>query len=525
MLNYFKDDTPKRIFIAIAIAFAAIHFSLPLVLTYDSGHYYHYLKIFLGQLPLAEWDRVRQPGYPLFLFFVQIFFGGSQQSFLLFHFVLLLTVVNLGLKFVWKNYSSHISRIFFLIYLVVFVLLEPLVVGYYHVLLTEAFAAGLCAISCFRACDWYRYVSSAMPSTRETWQKVGFWLFLVVFSYHLKQSYVFCALVPFFVSSAFGLYSNRSAKIALRVVLRSFSFVVSVLILSVVLWSWVLPTPESKAMHDRLPASWGTKLLIGGVARATNVGSFDIHLKDSGHLYLPSSIRDKVQSIAKTGLYNTQCSAVYKLGSSAEDAYSFLLCKELQPTFSDALKFCLTSFFQSPIQLLLGYGEGLLRLVRALPSGVSVGGGQYVLSLENEAIGFKPFRGEWNVDPMPSQFATGLDSFRQLDVVRARGFFGLLPYKLFLGQTVFFFSFLLIFLLIVFPVLILLLATKSLTQVTSSPMFLFLLAASATAIVHSVFHVVLGMVIDRYAFPVFFTGIFAFGFLVTEIVDKSLKKL
>ena len=47
----------------------------PMTFTYDSGHYLSYLSILSGSKPFVDWDPVRGPVFPLFLFFINLFFG------------------------------------------------------------------------------------------------------------------------------------------------------------------------------------------------------------------------------------------------------------------------------------------------------------------------------------------------------------------------------------------------------------------------------------------------------------------
>src|SRR5258705_13906893 len=52
-----------------------VHFSLPMIITWDTGDYHGYLPLLRGEEPFSEWNPYRGPGFPLVLLAMQSLLG------------------------------------------------------------------------------------------------------------------------------------------------------------------------------------------------------------------------------------------------------------------------------------------------------------------------------------------------------------------------------------------------------------------------------------------------------------------
>lgn len=497
---------------------AIVHFSLPLVITYDTAHYHLYLPILSGLEPLSAWDRARQPGYPLFLWAVRHLLGGSQHAFLLVHFVLLISIVGQSLSFVWRRHRQAWPRLLAIALLTFFILLDPLVVGYYHVLLTECVAATIAVTSCFRAVLWVSWTTSSARANARFWSELLFWCILVVFSYHLKQSYLFCALIPFFVATIISFFSRKETSSRLLQT-GAVAAVLASLGASISLWNYILPENKDPHMLTREPSAIGAKFLVAGLARAEEIGSVDSLLNIERAAEITAELKSLVESTAADPSLRPTCTLVYRLGAGPDAPFEILPCKGNAPSLGEAVTFLLRSLLRAPGAVLAGYGEGLLRMTRILPSGVALGGGKYNVMKESEAIGYMPYRGLSNVFWMPEELSRGIEGYRQHDVLKARGGLGLLPWKWFRGHVLYLFSTVLLLLVAAFPFALwacgrALRETKPLDET-----LVFVTAASATTLALFGFHVALGVVIDRYSLPAYLLGLTASCLVLVKISD------
>ena len=511
----------QSILFILAFMLALIHFGLPLVITYDTGHYHTYLAILSGNEPLNNWDRVRQPGYPLFLWIIRKFLGGSQQSFLLIHYVFLVIVFGFILSFVWQRTLRALPRglcIFLIGFLFIF---EPLVIGFFHVLLTECVAATIAVVSCFMAVNWVACSQNKHSERKHYLFQFLIWTFLIIFSYHLKQSYVFCALIPFFVATALSFFGNKGRSLKLFQVTAVFGSLV-LLIVSIFAWNNFLPENTDTYMKTREATSIGAKLLVAGLSRAENLGPISNFQKNRGLTDGKPELEKAINRALGEIAIRPDCTLLYRLGNFPNTKYLILPCKGSALSSGDAIYFVIQAFALAPSEALLGYGEGLLRLVRILPSGVALGGGKYDIMKETESIGLMTFRSSTNIYWMPPNLSKLVEGYRQNDPDSSRGFFGKIPFKFFQGQTLILFTAVLIMSLLTFPFVFWLLIKSIIQSKRLNSTVVFLAATAATNASLLGFHIALGMVIDRYAFPAYFLGLVALCLCLVTVLDAKL---
>lgn len=224
-----------------------IHFAYPVTITFDSAHFL-WLANHINTGNWASWDPIRNVGYPLQLFLSNLIFGYRQVA-LLFPMILahvLLFIFSCQMALTVLKPQKEQTR--FLIYLTLFIVigLDPTIVGYFHVLLTEYLAATIAVISCFMALKIYQ---SPVPSKRFYLLSVYF-LFFVPISWHLKQPYIGAAYFPLFLTCILLVLRKFSANTILHVL------IVNVVILAVVFatasaWENFLEAQENPMDEDR----------------------------------------------------------------------------------------------------------------------------------------------------------------------------------------------------------------------------------------------------------------------------------
>jgi hypothetical protein len=197
----------------------------PITIAFDSAHFL-WLADHIRTGSWASWDPIRSIGYPLQLFFTKAIFGYRQDA------LLIPMILSHVLLFIFSCQIAVIllkpknKNVKFLLYLVLFIVigLDPTIVGYFHVLLTEYSAATIAIISSFMAIKLYK---TPVPSKRFYLLSLYFLIFVPI-SWHIKQPYIGAAYFPLFITSVLIILRKFTGKKFLHVI------IVNIVILAVV---------------------------------------------------------------------------------------------------------------------------------------------------------------------------------------------------------------------------------------------------------------------------------------------------
>ena len=225
----------KKYKIAIGLIILALSFfSVGLTVTWDSAHYLSYVEIFEKVKNFSSWDIVRGPIFPLFIYISNILFGKNAVGLLCMMFIVYLLycyiIIQIAKKiFIDVKYKKVFSFIF-----VMFSILNPVVFGYFHTLLTEFLSILIMLCSCYISWKWID-----IEDKKEKIIYCLLFIFLLPFSYFLKQPYISCILVPMILASIFAIIKNHSFH---NITYRIGTFVLSCVFLvsSIVIWNHIL---------------------------------------------------------------------------------------------------------------------------------------------------------------------------------------------------------------------------------------------------------------------------------------------
>ena len=133
---------------------AVIFFSIRLIITYDSAHYLGYVSILEGDTPFSEWDIARGPIFPALIYIFGILFGRTSAGILIGCFIFYLLFAYLCYQICQTiceklKHKKLIQNIAFAI-----LVLNPLILGYFHVMLTEFVAITFTMLNIYLAYKW-----------------------------------------------------------------------------------------------------------------------------------------------------------------------------------------------------------------------------------------------------------------------------------------------------------------------------------------------------------------------------------
>lgn len=236
-----RDILRDRLFLFLCFIFVIISLSYPLTLTFDSGHYL-FLADVLNNRDWANWDPIRGIVFPLFLNSFINFLGKNQNAFLLPMIFAQMVLFLFSVYFILndtKIIKTYYRKIIIVLAFVV-IMLDPVILGYYHSVLTEFFTATLAAISCYFAYKLYSFSDSLPAISRSLIYSFIYFLLAIPFAWHLKQPYIGTALFPFLLACfLIAIRDFKKKGVILYLSLANF-LVVAFLGISIVLWAGFL---------------------------------------------------------------------------------------------------------------------------------------------------------------------------------------------------------------------------------------------------------------------------------------------
>ena len=240
------------------ISLVAIFFSFSIILTYDSGHYLSYVSIFEGNSPASNWDIVRGPVFPGIIQLSNLLFGKTSTGILICTFLFYLSFVVICCilsKKISKNYQHHkLINALVLIYLI----LNPLIFGYFHVLLTEFVAITVTMLNILLA---YKWIFVDLKNKKSLVLYSLYFIFTTIFCWHLKQPYIIIAIAPAIIACIISIVENHQ-KFNLLYRLGTIIFSLGFLVLSILSWNIILDSMHVDKNTGRDSSSSLSKQLI-----------------------------------------------------------------------------------------------------------------------------------------------------------------------------------------------------------------------------------------------------------------------
>lgn len=352
---------------ALFMAIICIFFSLPILFFYDSSIYIEYIDFFKGKLPWGVWGRTRGWGYPLFLWISGVLFGESSYGVTTAHFLLFLVFLYFLGKImrIQKEINAKVLPVvlFFLF------VINPIIAGYFHVMLTEALAAVICIYSIYKVLDCQKKVYENPKDKMAIAKSVAVITVSTVFLYAIKQLFFIIPVLALFFSS-FWLVVKK--KLSVFVFFVNFCVIACGLFLSIKCWNIFLDAEDAANMDIKIEDTVFSGVNVNGEE------FFNAYL-------MKGAINFKYDGATQTITVYHQDEAVDILPYEGE---------------VNQFQYLYTCFIHHPILLLEGYIDGygaLANLYRievapgeAVSSGKIVRDVSFVRGYENYAIGCYP---------------------------------------------------------------------------------------------------------------------------------------
>ena len=284
IINIIKS---KELLVAILII-AFVYFILfPTLIFWDSGHYMSFVAIFEKNAPWSSWDVVRGPVFPLIIYLSNYIFGKTSTGLLitqgLFYLILFISTYLIFRRLASKNNKIVCAIACAISFL--FLMIDPIIFGYMHSLLTEFVAIAISLLMCFLSWKWI--------DINYKKQRILYIIFAILFSlaimgsYFLKQIYVSIALFPLLTAFIVSIFYDKSWKSSLcRLGVIIFSLLL--LVGSIKGWNAFLKHKGVNTSTDRnVTVSFGNTLIqalgdyqLEKVVTEDNIDSFKLSKSD-----------------------------------------------------------------------------------------------------------------------------------------------------------------------------------------------------------------------------------------------------
>lgn len=203
----FTNKKNIMLVLTLIILLSLFYFSFLPLIAPDSTDYFTIKNILNGTVPIEKWWSLRGPTLPAVLYVITNIFGDNPIGFLigtfLFYIVMIIGIMLIA-KQVVEQFDSKPVRIFTYFAIIILIVFNPLIIGYYHAMLTEFVATTVAVISCLFAYWWIDVRYEKDSRYKYVFFVLGFSI-LTSAMWLLKQPYVTVAALPFLIASIISM--------------------------------------------------------------------------------------------------------------------------------------------------------------------------------------------------------------------------------------------------------------------------------------------------------------------------------
>lgn len=498
-IDFVKKNYTLILFLLLFIFF----FTFPVLILYDSAHYMSFVEIFEGKQPFSSWDIVRGPVFPILIFVSNKLFGETSVGLLFMNFFFYVIMLFIS-KHILDFLSTKNKKVRTVLYILFFflVILNPIIFGYYHSLLTEGIAITIAVLSSLFA---YKLVSFSKEENPYFWLLSLYFIIMMPVSWFLKQPYLSTVLFPLVIATLIQLFTTKNIKHKLSVVLV-LVLSVSSLFLSVKLWNVFLYKQNIDLNTKRnVTKNLGNQLLES----------------------IPNIIMESNEDVLEMKIVNSEDKVIgIETIKKSEDGFV---------STKDTVLFILKTFVKHPLSILDSYISNYLALINIYNTFSPDGVGYFIKDrtwdldgcVENCAIAISVLDKKSNIYYMPDEMYVRVEDYEQYmsspPILR-------IILRLFVKPSILIFniSFLLLPFVLVFTIVYWFIQRKKI-DVYIQKIFTLSIILLSYSFLHLLLHTVTGAIIDRYATPAYITTILGYMCLCVvvgrrgEVRHRTLK--
>lgn len=513
-----KKFIPYIIIVLIAIIFL----SIPTIIFADTNLYYKTAKILLGLEELSNWPIVRGPSLALILYPFLKILGNNEFSIriclCIFYLIMIITSYNFTKKETNNLLTKKENKTKIIVYsiYILLIVLNPIIFGYYHGILTE-FAAN--TISIINLILITKINNKENISNKHYIKLLIYSCFIFTFSWFLKQPYFTISFFPY-LTLLFLKLKNKNNRLKTTIL-----FIVPIifLILSINIWKNFLISKDLNYLNTDNNNFYISKAIIDGNSNYEKDVTREIYTIEGVHHNFVLTEEDRELILEKLENNDKKYIVYYVHNIKGEviDTEVFTYKNE-RFTSIEALKFVLKAFVKHPIIVIDSYISNYLASINIYST---YQGGNYYRPYKNPknvygengiiGLGFLSdietnYKGLAGEEKITEEIEIKYNSIDKLGIIKLLGFYYLLLYKI---QYL---------ILPIFWLILLIKVLKNKRQYETSFIFINFV------FMHSLFHIFMGAMIDRYiyiTYPAYILGIICFILAIknnkTKLSTKS----
>lgn len=359
-----KVNSNKKTLLAVIIAclITIIFFTYNVCIAFDSAHYLWLTSLLTrADTVFSNWDVARGPIFPLFIKICNKLFGKSING-LLIGMYLFYILMLVGCYYIYKDtiknekYCSKKIKAFFIIGFIILILINPMIFGYYHSLLTEFIAITVAVISCY--ISWKLIQINAKENKKKYILETIFLAFLAMVMWLLKQPYVGTVIFPLITASIISFIRNSKLY---NFVQRTISILICciAIVVGVQIWNFVIKIGNVETDNTRISSGFLASRIVGGITEYSQEKGEEYYTIDGISNNDKIDENDKkmiIDILNKNSGYKT-----YKvMRDSKKEKYKIIYLKSDDITTGEAIKYWFDMFKENPRQILEGYVSNYL---------------------------------------------------------------------------------------------------------------------------------------------------------------------
>ena len=242
MKKNINKQLDKILQVGLIVLLGIIYFSYNIIMTWDTSEYLG-LADYIGTKEMTEnWIGHRGIAFPLLL---KLFkpFGIENKIFMLiltfiFYVAMVITIYKIYKELRKNNFlKSKISKIIYVIYTVIFIILNPMIFGYYHALLTEFVSMTITLIMCYLSWKWIDF--NLKENKKEIIIYAIIFSLLTILLYHTKQSLISLTFLPIIIATLLSIVNKFESSDFLIKTTTILSTII-MLFLSILIWNTLM---------------------------------------------------------------------------------------------------------------------------------------------------------------------------------------------------------------------------------------------------------------------------------------------
>lgn len=544
MLNKLKEKINVKILIFLFILvfiLGIIYFQFPLVITPDGSQYFLYTQILDGDTPLSEWSITRGPTFPILLYLFKHLFGENQVGlligFFIFYLILLGSAALILNSFLKKYNKNHSNSIYWILFILL-IMLNPIIIGYSHSLLTETIAPGIILLTTYFAYLWKDV--SWKTSRKTSILYTVLFSFIITFMWFLKQPYMAIIFFIIGISSILSGIYYKSWKIFLEKVITLLIGCL-VMLVSIFIWNNILKNNGVDTEASNSTQGFLSKGIVNSLAPYYNEVPKEKFCSTS---YIKKSLlneneKDEILSLSKSNknwCNQVKMYEVYDSNGSVTKNAVIITDKNEMTTF-DGIEFLIENTLENPNYTILSYYRNYMATINLYPTSIInnkyIAGKNFGMDYEseNKTIGLSTYSNGykcWWKYP-----GWGNEVYEREDVKYINHYCPSNENNNILDKVVsntseFYLDLFKIVMLLTFPLTII--SFIMFIKNKKSEVYFVLTILFGSAFLHVMFHAATGAIIDRYAYAAFPAAILGIIILLipknknNSLINESLNK-